>query len=151
MEAQRHGSFPLSRLDGEDNGIPPKLGGHPILSRQVDNHSHHAIIRITNEDTGHRMYQKLYRDGRSVLSFRLHVFLVNIGVNCSVQGRNFPGIFFFAMGYLSRESRAMSPIEPGLCENTLPIIAQGKDSRKLLDQAVVLVVVAERKLQSWAR
>jgi len=49
MEAQRHGSFPLSRLDGEDNGIPPELGGHPILFRktlpeQVDNHSHHAIV-----------------------------------------------------------------------------------------------------------
>jgi hypothetical protein len=49
MEAQRHGSFPLSRLDGEDNGIPPELGGHPILSRktlpeQVDDHSHHAIV-----------------------------------------------------------------------------------------------------------
>jgi hypothetical protein len=40
---------PFSRLDGEDNGIPPELGGHPILSRktlpeQVDDHSQHAIV-----------------------------------------------------------------------------------------------------------
>ena len=42
------------------------------------------------------------------------------------------GIFFFAMGHLLTDDRRMSPIVPGLCENTLPIIAQGKDSRKLL-------------------
>jgi hypothetical protein len=40
------------------------------------------------------------------------------------------GIFFFAMGHLLPDDRRMSPKGPGLCENTLLIIAHGKKSRK---------------------